>query len=56
MLALSRKAKEEAEGFSSFVDWKLREDIKTNLNVKLMLLLVQYSYVPAANDDAYKEI
>ncbi len=41
---------------ASFPAWNQREDIKAELQVKLILLLSEFGYPPVANDDAYKEI
>lgn len=56
MVELAKKAKEVVDSVASFADWSQREDIKAELQVKLILLLAEYGYPPVANDDAYKEI
>ena len=56
MIELAKKAKEVVDSVASFADWSQREDIKAELQVKLILLLAEYGYPPVANDDAYKEI
>nr|WP_075180202.1 type I restriction enzyme endonuclease domain-containing protein [Neptunomonas phycophila] len=56
MIELAKHAKEEVDSVASFPAWNQREDIKAELQVKLILLLAKYGYPPVANDDAYKEI
>jgi len=56
MVELAKKAKEVVDSVASFPAWNQREDIKAELQVKLILLLAKYGYPPVANDDAYKEI
>ena len=56
MIELAKKAKEVVDSVASFPAWSQREDIKAELQVKLILLLAEFGYPPVANDDAYKEI
>lgn len=56
MIALAKQAKQVVDSVASFPAWNQREDIKAELQVKLILLLAEYGYPPVANDDAYKEI
>lgn len=56
MVELAKKAKDVVDSVANFADWSQREDIKAELQVKLILLLAEYGYPPVANDDAYKEI
>jgi type I restriction enzyme R subunit len=56
MIKLAKKAKAVVDSVASFPAWNQREDIKAELQVKLILLLAEYGYPPVANDDAYKEI
>jgi type I restriction enzyme R subunit len=56
MIELAKKAKAVVDSVASFPAWNQREDIKAELQVKLILLLAEYGYPPVANDDAYKEI
>jgi len=56
MIELAKHTKEEVDSVASFPAWNQREDIKAELQVKLILLLAKYGYPPVANDDAYKEI
>jgi type I restriction enzyme R subunit len=56
MIELAKRAKEVVDSVASFPAWNQREDIKAELQVKLILLLAEFGYPPVANDDAYKEI
>ncbi len=56
MIELAKQAKTVVDSVASFPAWNQREDIKAELQVKLILLLAEYGYPPVANDDAYKEI
>jgi len=56
MIKLAKRAKEVVDSVASFPAWNQREDIKAELQVKLILLLAEFGYPPVANDDAYKEI
>jgi type I restriction enzyme R subunit len=56
LIALAKRAKAVVDSVASFPAWNQREDIKAELQVKLILLLAEFGYPPVANDDAYKEI
>ncbi|OUS10785.1 hypothetical protein A9Q89_10505 [Gammaproteobacteria bacterium 53_120_T64] len=56
MIELAKKAKEVVDSVASFPAWSQREDIKAELQVKLILLLAEFGCPPVANDQAYKEI
>ena len=56
LIALAKRAKEVVDSVASFPAWNQRDDIKAELQVKLILLLAEFGYPPVANDDAYKEI
>jgi len=56
LIALAKRTKEVVDSVASFPAWNQREDIKAELQVKLILLLAEFGYPPVANDDAYKEI
>lgn len=56
MKELAKRAKFEVDSVATFPDWNQRDDIKADLEVKLILLLAEFGYPPVANDDAYKEI
>jgi type I restriction enzyme R subunit len=56
MIELAKRAKAEVDSVANFPAWNQREDIKAELQVKLILLLAEFGYPPVANDDAYKEI
>jgi type I restriction enzyme R subunit len=56
LIELAKRAKAVVDSVASFPAWNQREDIKAELQVKLILLLAEFGYPPVANDDAYKEI
>ena len=56
LIALAKRAKKVVDSVASFPAWNQRDDIKAELQVKLILLLAEFRYPPVANDDAYKEI
>jgi len=56
MIELAKKAKAVVDSVASFPACNQHENIKTELQVKLILLLAEYGYPLVANDDAYKEI
>jgi type I restriction enzyme R subunit len=56
LIALAKRAKAVVDSVASFPAWNQREDIKAELQVKLILLLAEFGYPPVANDDAYKAI
>jgi type I restriction enzyme, R subunit len=56
LIALAKRAKAVVDSVASFPAWNQREDIKAELQVKLILLLAEFNYPPVANDDAYKDI
>lgn len=56
MIELAKRAKAEVDSVANFPAWNQREDIKAELQVKLILLLAEFGYPPVANDEAYKKI
>ncbi|WP_445362487.1 type I restriction endonuclease subunit R [Microbulbifer sp. ANSA003] len=56
LVELAKRAKQEVDSVASFPAWNQREDIKAELQVKLILLLAEFGYPPIANDDVFKEI
>ena len=56
LLFLSEKIKYIVEENSSYVDWDNREDIKSQLKVDLMILLVDNGYPPEFSEDVFVEV
>ncbi|WP_444925888.1 type I restriction enzyme endonuclease domain-containing protein [Microbulbifer sp. TRSA002] len=56
LVELAKRAKQEVDSVASFPAWNQRDDIKAELQVKLILLLAEFGYPPIANDDVFKEI
>ena len=50
MIELAKKAKAVVDSVASFPAWNQREDIKAELQVKLILLLAEYGYPPEAEN------
>ena len=55
MIELSKRIKKIVDDKSRYTDWATREDIKTNLQVEL-ILLDGFGYPPVTIDDVYKEV
>ena len=56
MIALSKRIKLIVEDKAKYADWSLRDDIKANLQVDLILALDEYGYPPVTIDDVYKDV
>lgn len=56
LIELAQKVKAVVDDKAKYTDWSKRDDIKAELKVDLIMLLAEYDYPPAANDEAYKEI
>ena len=56
LLALSKEVKIVVDDKSKYTDWNIREDIKAELKVDLIILLDKHGYPPITKDDVYKEI
>lgn len=56
MIELSKRIKEIVADKSRYTDCFVREDIKANLQVDLILLLDAFGYPPVTLDDVYKEV
>jgi type I restriction enzyme R subunit len=53
---LMELAKEVVDDKTKYSKWEVREDIKAELEVDIILLLDKYGYPPTTADKAYKEI
>ena len=51
-----KKIKLIVDDKSHYTDWSVRDDIKANLQVDLILLLDEFDYPPVTIDDVYKEV
>jgi type I restriction enzyme R subunit len=56
LIELAKKVKDVVDDTSKYTDWNRRNDIRDELRVALILLLAEYDYPPAANDEVYKQI
>ena len=56
MIELSKRIKLIVDDKSKYTDYLVREDIKANLQVDLILLLDEFDYPPVTIDDVYKEV
>ncbi|WP_323595144.1 type I restriction endonuclease subunit R [Aliarcobacter butzleri] len=56
LIALSKEVKIVVDDKSKYTDWNIREDIKAELKVDLIILLDKHGYPPITKDDVYKEI
>ena len=56
MIELSKEIKKIVDDKSRYTDWSSRDDIKSNLQVDLIILLDKYGYPPVTIDDVYKEV
>lgn len=56
LIKLSREIKAIVEDKAKYTDWSLREDIKAELKVDLILVLAENEYPPVPKDEVFKEI
>lgn len=56
LISLSKEVKIVVDDKSKYTDWNIREDIKAELKVDLIILLDKHGYPPITKDDVYKEI
>jgi type I restriction enzyme R subunit len=56
LIELAKAIKDLVDGQAKFPDWSKREDIKSALNVGLILLLDEHGYPPVERDEVYKDI
>lgn len=53
---LAKAIKELVDDKSQYVDWSSREDIKSQLNMDLTILLYENGYPPQWNDDVFEQV
>lgn len=56
LLLLSLEVKKIVDDKSKYTDWAKRDDIKAELKMDLILILVQHGYPPVNNDEVFNEI
>lgn len=56
LIALSKEVKIVVDDKSKYTDWNIREDIKAELKVDLIMLLAKHGYPPITKDEVFKEI
>lgn len=56
LIALAKDVKTTVDDKVKITDWDLREDIKAELKVELIILLDKHKYPPVERDEVYQEI
>ena len=56
LLSLAKEVKIVVDDKSKYTDWNIREDIKAELKVDLIMLLAKHGYPPITKDEVFKEI
>ncbi len=56
LIPLSKEVKIVVDDKSKYTDWNIREDIKAELKVDLIMLLAKHGYPPITKDEVFKEI
>ncbi|MCP5021601.1 MAG: type I restriction endonuclease subunit R [bacterium] len=56
LIHLAKEVKTVVDDKAKYTDWSLREDIKAELKVDLIILLADNGYPPVDRDEVYKEI
>ena len=56
LLKLAAAVKKVVDDKAKYTDWNVRDDIKAELKVDLVILLAEHGYPPISHDEAYKEI
>lgn len=56
LIMLSKEVKLVVDDKSKYTDWNIREDIKAELKVDLIMLLAKHGYPPITKDEVFKEI
>jgi len=56
LIILAREVKKVVDDKSKYTDWNIREDIKAELKVDLIMLLAKHGYPPITRDEVFKEI
>lgn len=49
-------AKNIVDNKTKYTDWNVRDDIKAELKVDLIMLLAKHGYPPITKDEVFKEI
>jgi type I restriction enzyme R subunit len=56
LIVLAKEVKIVVDDKSKYTDWNIREDIKAELKVDLIMLLAKHGYPPITKDEVFKEI
>lgn len=56
LIELSKEVKKVVDDKTKYTDWNLRDDIKAELKVDLIMLLAKHGYPPITKDEVFKEI
>ncbi len=56
LIELSKEVKKVVDDKSKYTDWNIRDDIKAELKVDLIMLLAKHGYPPITKDEVFKEI
>jgi len=56
LIMLAKEVKKAVDDKSKYTDWNIREDIKAELKVDLIMLLAKHGYPPITKDEVFKEI
>ena len=55
-VVLAQKIKALVDDNTQFSDWAMRDDIKSKLNMELVILLYQNGYPPEWNDEVFEKV
>ncbi len=56
LIVLAQEVKKVVDDKSKYTDWNVRDDIKAELKVDLIMLLAKHGYPPITKDEVFKEI
>jgi type I restriction enzyme, R subunit len=56
LIMLAKEVKIVVDNKSKYTDWNIRDDIKAELKVDLIILLSKHGYPPITKDEVFKEI
>lgn len=56
LIELSKEVKKVVDDKTKYTDWDVRDDIKAELKVDLIMLLAKHGYPPVTKDEVFKEI
>ncbi|UTJ07113.1 type I restriction endonuclease subunit R [Arcobacter roscoffensis] len=56
LIELSKEVKKVVDDKTKYTDWNVRDDIKAELKVDLIMLLAKHGYPPITKDEVFKEI